>query len=72
MRRGAPADVKLWVAANANLVALGDRYQRAVDDRDFWLAHAEEDPDGAALVESREVLLFLERTIARLVSGLLP
>jgi hypothetical protein len=70
IRRGASAELKVWVAANCNLVALGDRYRRAVDDCDFWLAHGEEDPRGAALVEAREAALYLERTIARLVSGL--
>lgn len=68
--RGASQELKGWVAANCNLVALGDRYRRAVDDCNFWLTHGEEDPRGAALIEAREAVLFLERTIARLVSGL--
>jgi hypothetical protein len=70
LRRGASEELKGWVAANCNLVALGDRYRRAVDDCDFWLAHDEEDPRGGALLEARETALYLERTIARLVSGL--
>lgn len=68
--RVASQELKVWVAANCNLVALGDRYRRAVDDCNFWLTHGEEDPRGAALVEAREAVLLLERTIARLVSGL--
>jgi hypothetical protein len=46
MRRGATEELSGWVAANCDLVALGDRYRRAVDDCEFWLGHTEEDPDG--------------------------